>query len=102
MKYYSEITKQVYDSEAACYAAERKEKTKTDARKKEAEKVEAARKKLANVRLECEKKIAEARNEYETVLAEFCKKYGAYHTSIDFTNKEEWPDLKSIVNSLFF
>ena len=102
MKYYSEITKQVYDSEAACYAAERKEKAKTDARKKEAEKVDAARKKFANVRLECEKKIAEARNEYETVLAEFCKKYGAYHTSIDFTNKEEWPDLKSIVNSLFF
>ena len=102
MKYYSEITKQVYDSEAACYAAERKEKAKTDARKKEAEKVEAARKNFANVRLECEKKIADARNEYETVLAEFCKKYGAYHTSIDFTNKEEWPDLKSIVNSLFF
>ena len=102
MKYYSEITKQVYDSEAACYAAERKEKAKTDARKKEAEKVEAARKKFANVRLECEKKIAEARNESETVLADFCKKYGAYHTSIDFTNKEEWPDLKSIVNSLFF
>lgn len=102
MKYYSEITKQVYDSEAACYAAERKEKVKTDARKKEAEKVDAARKNLANVRLECENKIAEARNEYETALAEFCKKYGAYHTSIDFTNKEEWPDLKSIVNSLFF
>ena len=30
MKYYSEITKQVYDSEAACYAAERKEKAKTE------------------------------------------------------------------------
>ena len=73
MKYYSEITKQVYDSEAACYAAERKEKVKTDARKKEAEKVEAARKKLADVRKECTEKIADARNEYETVLAEFCK-----------------------------
>lgn len=91
MKYYSEITKQVYDTEAACYAAERKEKAKTDTRKKEAEKVEAARKKLT-----------EARNEYETVLAEFCKKYGAYHTSIDLSNKDEWPDLKSLVNSFLF
>ena len=91
MKYYSEITKQVYDSEAACYAAERKEKIKTDARKKEAEKVEAARKKLA-----------EARKEYEAALAEFCKKYGAYHTSIDLSNKDEWPDLKSLVNSFLF
>ena len=91
MKYYSEITKQVYDTEAACYAAERKEKSKTDQRKKAAEKVEEARKKLA-----------EARNEYETVLADFCKKYGAYHTSIDLSNKDEWPDLKTLVNSFLF
>lgn len=91
MKYYSEITKQVYDSEAACYAAERKEKAKTDQRKEAAEKVEEAR-----------KKAAEARKEYETVLAEFCKKYGAYHTSIDLSNKDEWPDLKSLVNSFLF
>jgi len=91
MKYYSEITKQVYDSEAACYAAERKEKAKTDARKKEAEKVETARKKLA-----------EARDEYENTLAEFCKKYGAYHTSIDLSDKDEWPDLKALVSSFLF
>ena len=102
MKYYSEITKQVYDSEAACYAAERKEKAKTDARKKEAEKVDAARKRLAGVRKECTEKIADARNEYETVLAEFCKKYGAYHTSIDLSDKDAWPDLKSLVNSFLF
>ena len=102
MKYYSEITKQVYDSEAACYAAERKEKAKTDARKKEAEKVEAARKKLADTRKEYDEKLAEARDEYETVLAEFCKKYGAYHTSIDLSDKDAWPDLKALVNSFLF
>ena len=102
MKYYSEITKQVYDSEAACYAAERKEKAKTDARKKEAEKVETARKKLADIRKEYDEKLAEARDEYETVLAEFCKKYGAYHTSIDLSDKDAWPDLKALVNSFLF
>ena len=100
MKYYSEVTKQVYDSEAACYAAERKEKAKSDQRKKDAESVEAARKAYSDA-LDAS---AKAREEYEKVLADFCKKYGAYHTSVswDKDGGSNVNELRDIIRTLLF
>jgi septal ring factor EnvC (AmiA/AmiB activator) len=79
MKYYSEITNKVYDTEELLNKAEEAEAAKKEAeiakrneRSQNAKKVEEAR-----------KKATEAINAYEKELKDFCEKYGSYHTSIE-------------------
>lgn len=91
MKYYSEITNKVYDTVNALKEAEMEVTNKANARKADAEKVEAA-----------EKACVEARMAYEKALSDFCKKHGAYHKTfnVDDTTKE-WDSLSKMVNALF-
>lgn len=87
MKYYSEITKKIYDSERACKEEENKlineQNQKAAARKADADKVEKA---LAT--------YLKAAKEYRAALSDFCSKHGTYHKSIS-TNEltddlEDW------------
>ena len=93
MKYYSDVTKKLYESVDELKKAEAEITDKAAARKKDADKVEKAY-----------NAYIEARKEYEKVLTEFCNKHGAYHktyTSKDAGNVEtEFESLKNLVSML--
>ena len=93
MKYYSEITKKVYDTVNELKQAEDAVNEKANARKLDAEKVEKA----YNAYLD-------ARKEYEKTLTDFCNKHGAYHktyTSKDAGDvKTEFESLRNLVSML--
>ena len=85
MKYYSDVTKKVYDTVGDLEAAEKEVSEKTNARKEDAAKVEAAFNEMST-----------ARKKYEKVLREFCEKHGAYHRTIkpeDGSKTFDWRDL---------
>lgn len=91
MKYYSEVTKKVYDTVNELKEAEMEITNKVNARKADAEKVEAAY-----------KACVDARVAYEKALSEFCKKHGAYHKTFNADEAEkEWNSLSKMVNALF-
>lgn len=78
MKFYSEVCHKVYDSVEDLEAAEKEALEAKDARKIEAEKVEAAY-----------KAMKEAKHDYEVAtqkcqeaLSNFCAKYGTYKTTV--------------------
>ena len=85
MKFYSEITKKLYDSEKACKEEETKllndQNQKAAARKEAADKVDAAY-----------KAYRKAAAEYHNQLNEFCSKYGVDHKS--YTSNELKGDLE--------
>lgn len=90
MKYYSEVTNKVYDTVNALKEAEMEVTNKANARKADAEKVEAA-----------EKACVEARVAYEKALSDFCKKYGSYHKTFSIGEAEkEWSSLSQMINAL--
>lgn len=82
MKFYSEITKELYDSEKECAKAEKLHEDKR--LKEQAEKAKLAEeRKAAAEKVEAARKAASAAKEaYYEELTAFCEKYGAYHTTI--------------------
>lgn len=82
MKYYSEVTKQFYNSEEECVKAE-------EVLLEEKRAIEAEKLKLANERKERAAEIEQARDEYlaarekyNTLVNNFCRDFGSYHYSI--------------------
>ena len=95
MKYYSEVTKKIYDSVNELKTAEDEIQNKANARKKDAEVVEKA---FNNYHT--------ARVEYEKALKDFCDKYGSYHRTIkvddsDIESANDFSSLRDLVNLLF-
>ena len=94
MKYYSEITKKVYDTVNDLKAAEESVAEKANVRKKDAEAVEKAFNEYRN-----------AKENYEKVLKGFCDKYGAYHKTIKSDDARDAFDavgeLRDLVNLWF-
>lgn len=91
MKYYSEITKKIYDSVNDLKEAEAEIQNKANARKKDAELVEKA---FNDYRA--------ARANYEKTLKDFCDKHGAYHKTIKSDDTDsEIGSLRDLVNLLF-
>lgn len=78
MKYFSELTKRVYETVEELEAAEKVEQEKLDAeaakKAKRAEKAKEVEQALADVNA--------AYKHYTEVLEAFCKDYGAYHTTL--------------------
>ena len=70
-KYYSDVTKKFYESEAECEKAELAEQNKSSERKEDAKEVEALY-----------KEAAAANKKYHEALTKFCKKYGSFHTTL--------------------
>lgn len=90
MKYYSEVTKKMYDSVRDLEKAEKEIKDKNDERKTAAAAVEKAYNELV-----------EARERYSKVLSDFCSKYGAYHQSIKSTDSDSsWKNLGTLLDLL--
>lgn len=103
MKYYSEITKKVYDSVDELNKAEEAVNEKTNARKKAAEEVDKACTHYIEVKRECDKTVEEARKHYEKALADFCSKYGVYHKSFKFDENDKLTSsLSTLIDNFLF
>jgi phage-related tail protein len=106
MKYYSEVTRQYYDTEKACLEAEfkvkeeqnrekiRRERAEREAKEKQ-EKLTAERKARAAEVEEARKAMVAAQKKYQEVLEAFVKDYKTYHLSLT------GEDAKGIIPSLF-
>lgn len=88
VKYYSEVTKQEYDSEKACLDAEYAAKKAADERQKALAAEQAKKNQLAEERkaraAEVEaarKELVKAQKAYREKLEGFCRTYGTYHWS---------------------
>lgn len=103
MKFYSELTNKVYDTEKACMKAEQEYKQAQAAKKRAEEEKRLAEKKKQEERAEDAKHVEAARlamvdaqKAYKEELEKFCSKYGSYHyTTTSFDNL---PHLFSLLN----
>ena len=80
MKFYSEKTKKIYDTEEALVSAE-----------KELETAEAKKKELLDKRKERAQEVEQAFEKANKLLSEFLNDYGRYHTTI--TPERNWFDI---------
>lgn len=98
MQYYSNITKQLYDTPEECEKAEAKvvkaredkklaEQKKSEERKVRAKAIEDAYQEFTDA----QKIASEKRKAYQKLLDEFVKDYGSYHATIrsDYTPFED-------------
>ena len=90
MKFYSELTKQLYDNEKACKEAELALQEKQNAEKVKKEKELAERKAAAEKVEVARKNMVTAQKEYKKVLSDFCAKYGTYHTSLSTKDSDDF------------
>ena len=103
MRYYSEVTKNFYDTEKACLEAEFKVKEEQNRQKILKEKAERERKEKQEALVAARKAMVKAQNDYRKELESFCKDYGTYHLSLDGQDvKKAAPTLFDIFNPLFF
>lgn len=97
MRYYSDLTKQFYESEKECVAAEEK----AIQAKKEAEAAAAKKSQERKARAEeidaSFKRLREAQKEYWDLISKFTKDYGSYHKSY---GSEDLVDLLSEIFDL--
>lgn len=101
MRYYSDVTKKVYDSEKELNDAEFKVKRAEENAKRAKEKESADRKKAAAEVQEAYAKARAANAHASKVLADFCDKYGSYHFSVDGSEDPELNDLVSLCKGIF-
>lgn len=89
MKYYSELTKKVYDTPELLEEAEKVVlEANKEKEKKLAERAERA-KAVENAFVE----VKAARKKADDLLSEFCRDYGSFHTTIkEPTNALNWVD----------
>ena len=92
MKYYSSITKSLYDTEEACLKAEkeakeaelkeRAEKERVAAEEKAKKEERAAKRKVLAAEVEGKRKaMGNAQKEYRDAVEEFVNEFGSYHYS---------------------
>lgn len=94
MKYYSEVTKKIYDSEEKCRAEE--ESLLNEQNKKIAERKDAAAK--VDTAYKEYRKAAAA---YHEELKKFCAKYGVYHKTYSSNElKGDFDDWIAMINML--
>lgn len=86
MKFYSELTNKVYDTEKSCMKAEQEYKQALEAKKREEEAKKLAEQKKQENRAAAAKNVeakreamTKAQREYREELEKFCKEYGSYH-----------------------
>ena len=111
MKFYSEVTKKLYDTEAELNDAEtviKKAECEKKARETKLKNERAARAKVVDAAFEDYRKAKEiAKKKYSdanALLDAFVKDYGTYHVSISEKNKraDNFDELFSeLINSLF-
>lgn len=98
MKFYSEITKDFYDSEKECTKAEKEFTDKQEKEKLAKEAKKAERKKRATEVEDAYKAMKEAEKTYYKLRNEFINDFGYYH--ISYSDKTETP-LTTLFEDLF-
>ena len=96
MRYYSELTKKLYDSEQDLLEDE--ERVEEETRKLEEQKraIAEQRKERAAEIDAARKRMIEAQSEYRRLINEFCKDYKSYHYSCN-----SFEDLPQVFKDLF-
>ena len=82
IQYYSNITKELYETEEACLKAEQAHKAAACKKEEEERRKSEERKARAQEVEDARNALDEARKKYDKLLADFCKDYGSYHYSI--------------------
>ena len=96
IQYYSNITKELYETEEACLKAEQAHTAAARKKEEEERKKSEERKTRAREVEDARKSLDEARKKYDKLLADFCKDYGSYHYTIKSS-----PDNKNLVENEF-
>ena len=110
MKYYSDKTKALYESEEACRQAEeafekqqiqaKLEQARKEREEKERKEKDAAERKAMAAEVEAARKaMVEAQHAYHEKIDAFIKKYGTYHMT--WTNSKDAPTLFDLFDNLF-
>lgn len=98
MKYYSEVTKKLYDTERQLAAAEA-DVIKQQAEAEEKKKARAARAKEVEDAL---KAVTEAQRHYTELKNKFIEDYGSFHVSLsEKTPVTKSGDINSLIDLLF-
>lgn len=98
MKYYSEVTKKLYDTEPQLVAAEANV-IKQQAEAEEKKKARAARAKEVEDAL---KAVTEAQRHYTELKNKFIEDYGSFHVSLsEKTPVTKQGDINSLIDLLF-
>lgn len=98
MRYFSELTRKMYDTVEDLQVAEAEAMKEKDARKEMADKVQEASKKVS----EAYDAYKEACKERDKVLTEFCDKYGSYKTTVRSNDVKMFDPLEELLNFTFW
>lgn len=97
MKYYSDVLKKFYNSEADCLEAEKSHKAKLEEEEKHQKELNEKRKTRAKEVEDAYKTMQEAQKRYAELRTQFVKDFGSYHMT--YTSKDD--DWKSIFDEWF-
>ena len=96
MKYFSDVTKKLYDTSDACIEAEENALNEQIKEKQKKERLAAERKNRAAEVEEARKNMVAAQKEYRDILESFINDYKSYHYSS--TDANEIPTLFNLFN----
>lgn len=92
MKYYSDITNKVYDTEELLIKDEKAKLDEKKAKEEAENKKSVLRAAKAKEVSEAHDKMVAARKEYTEKLTEFCEQFGYYHTSYNKNTVDKFID----------
>ena len=99
MKYYSEMTDKVYETQEECEKAEEALVAKQKAEEEKQLALKNEREARSKEVVEAFKKAREAEAEAQKLLKEFVKDYGSFHMS--YNGKSSLPTLADFLDSFF-
>lgn len=100
MKYYSEMTDKVYETQEECEKAEEALVAKQKAEEEKQLALKNEREARSKEVVEAFKKAREAEAEAQKLLKEFVKDYGSFH--ISYNGKSSMPSMFDVLNDFFW
>lgn len=99
MKYYSELTNKVFDTQEACEKAEAEHLAKQKAAEEKQLALKNEREARSKAVVDAFKKARDAESEAQKLLKEFVKDYGSFHMS--YNGKSSFPSMFDILDNFF-
>jgi hypothetical protein len=100
MKYYSEMTNEVYETKEECEKVEKALVAKKQAEEEKQLALKNEREARSKEVVEAFKKAREAEAEAQKLLKEFVKDYGSFHMS--YNGKSSVPSMFDVLNDFFW